>query len=62
MYFQKCNATCFLFFIPSAVRNSRLSPGQVQHGLQDVGSVFGTGFTEQSAVRLMGAIIKGKRS
>lgn len=30
-----------------------ISPGQVQHSLQDVGAIFGTGFAEQSAVCLL---------
>lgn len=47
-------------FLHSAVRSSCLSPGQVQHGLQDVGPVFGAGFTEQRAVRLQGQSQKAR--
>lgn len=30
-----------------------VSPGQMQHGLQDVGAIFGAGFTEQRVVGLL---------
>lgn len=33
-------------------RSGCVSPGQVQHGLQDVGAIFGAGFTEQCVVSL----------
>ena len=31
-----------------------ISPGQMQHGLEDVGAIFGASFTEQSVVCLVG--------
>lgn len=40
-------------------RSGGVSPGQVQHGLQDVGAIFGAGFTEQCVIGLLGMDKKG---